>query len=316
MSVPVHNKSPQANIAINGDNIKRIRESKNLTQLYIATALGVTVDTVSRWENRRSPNMKMENAVKLAEILDITIEEITEPAILEEEKESETEPQTAQSDSSDLSINKKLLRFAPVIPAFFLLIAGFIYFSGSLLPQGKIEAVRYLPHHAAPGQPFPVVIRVQSSLTKPASFIMKEFLPPSCIVSKGEPAFVTQLGEPMTIKWLNTIDEEDEIYFAYLAGTDMNIKEGETLAFSGRIMLDVNQDQPLEITGSSSLEIVQSHWADTNKDQVIDDTEILTIYNSFDVLKDLGIDIKEISRIWAGKGYRWDKEKEKFVVIP
>ena len=55
---------------------KEIREKKGLTQLYIATAVGVTTDTISRWENRRYPSIKTENGEKLAELqLRVTNEE-------------------------------------------------------------------------------------------------------------------------------------------------------------------------------------------------------------------------------------------------
>ncbi|WP_339138044.1 MAG: helix-turn-helix transcriptional regulator [Candidatus Electrothrix sp. GW3-4] len=71
--------SSQTTIAINGPKIKELRNANSLTQLYISEVLGVTVDTVSRWENNRSPNIMLENAQKLAAIFEVTIEEISNP---------------------------------------------------------------------------------------------------------------------------------------------------------------------------------------------------------------------------------------------
>ena len=71
-----------------------------------------------------------------------------------------------------------------------------------------------------------------------------------------------------------------------------------------------------EITGDTSISLTNFHWADSNQDHTIDDEEILTIYNSFEVLQDLGVDIEEIRQIWAGKGYRWDATTQKIIIVP
>lgn len=83
-----------SSFAIDGGKIKAIRESKKLTQLYIATCLGVTVDTVSRWKNGRSPNIKLENAEKLAEVLEIPLTEI--------ENYSSSEPDFEQYEKKEI----------------------------------------------------------------------------------------------------------------------------------------------------------------------------------------------------------------------
>ncbi len=53
-------------IAVDGTSLRRIREEKRLTQLYVSKVVGVTTDTVSRWENNRYPTIRRDNAVKLA----------------------------------------------------------------------------------------------------------------------------------------------------------------------------------------------------------------------------------------------------------
>ena len=65
-------------IKIDGGKIKRLREQQGLTQLYLATAVQVTTDTISRWENRRYPSIKKENGLKLAEALNVELQEILE----------------------------------------------------------------------------------------------------------------------------------------------------------------------------------------------------------------------------------------------
>ena len=65
-----------AMVKIDGSRIRAIREEKGLTQLYVATAVEVTTDTVSRWENKRYPTIKKENGLKLAEALEVELSEI------------------------------------------------------------------------------------------------------------------------------------------------------------------------------------------------------------------------------------------------
>ena len=90
-------------VRIDGVRVREIREQKGLTQLYLATAVEVTTDTISRWENKRYPSIKGENAEKLAEALEVDLEEILD-------KQDETvEDQVADQPSPSPA--------APVLPS-------------------------------------------------------------------------------------------------------------------------------------------------------------------------------------------------------
>lgn len=299
--------SSQACIAIDGDRIKQYRESLGLTQLYISTSLGVTVDTVSRWENNRSPNIKLENAEKLAEILEISINEIS--------KSTESIPDSLAipdlQDKPSRQWNKWLIA-ACVAAGVFL----FISFRPGLSPKGDLAATRYLPIHASPAQPFPVILKVSSSYHREISFIVREVPPPSCQVLKSEPQYVANGNGSEIIKWLSSTNGEEKLYFAYLLKAEPGIESESVLSFSGNILVEGNKTQKFTVQGHNHITIMNYHWADTNRDTRIDDCEILTIYNSFDILQELGVDIGEIRQIWAGKGYRWLGDEEKFVIIP
>ena len=69
---------PMSMVKIDGAKIKLLREQQGLTQLYLATAVEVTTDTISRWENRRYPSIKRDNGLKLAEALNVQLEDILE----------------------------------------------------------------------------------------------------------------------------------------------------------------------------------------------------------------------------------------------
>ena len=67
-----------SSVNIDGSKIKTLREQQGLTQLYLATVVEVTTDTISRWENRHYQSIKRENAEKLAEALEVSLEELLE----------------------------------------------------------------------------------------------------------------------------------------------------------------------------------------------------------------------------------------------
>ena len=84
--------SSQVMIKIDGARIRAIREAKGLTQLYVATAVEVTTDTVSRWENRRYPTIKKENGLKLAQALEVELEDILDRGDEADISQDEAEP--------------------------------------------------------------------------------------------------------------------------------------------------------------------------------------------------------------------------------
>ncbi len=57
------------------NRIREFRKRKNITQSNIANLIGIKQNTFSQWETEyRNPSIKQ--AIKLAEILDTTVEEL------------------------------------------------------------------------------------------------------------------------------------------------------------------------------------------------------------------------------------------------
>lgn len=50
------------------------------------------------------------------------------------------------------------------------------------------------------------------------------------------------------------------------------------------------------------------HWADENCDHVIDDYEMLSVFDLLPQGQDVGLDLEMIKAIWAGQGYSWNQE--------
>ncbi|MEN8140799.1 MAG: helix-turn-helix transcriptional regulator [Thermodesulfobacteriota bacterium] len=322
--------SQQGLFAIDGARIKAIREGQKLTQLYIATSLGVTVDTVSRWENGRTTNIKEENAERLAEILAISLADIAPAVSGDQQKATPLPPAEDDGDKGADGAGSTPgpeQGSAPRLPwRLFLALAAvalsallaFIIFLPPGADQIQLEVSRLLPRHAAPKQPFPVVIKVRVSgaaSSGPVSFIIKEKVADNCQVIEGEPPFMVVNQAGRFIKWLSQGGAGEIHYFAYLAIAGSQAGYGERLVFSGEALVQGRRAMNQGLAGDTSLAITNYHWADSDRDQVISDEEILTIYNSFAVLQKLGVDLDEIRRIWAGPGYRWDPEEEGFVAL-
>lgn len=70
-----------------GDVIMRLRARAGLTQRQVAEAIGITVQTVSNWENGvRTPKLSPKETMSLCRVLNCSLEELADE--LPREKES------------------------------------------------------------------------------------------------------------------------------------------------------------------------------------------------------------------------------------
>ena len=305
-----HFRSPSSLVSIDGSKVKFIRESNGLTQLYISTTLGVTTDTVSRWENRKYPKVKWENVEKLAEALEVEVAEI-----LDHHKEEEEKPPAAPEPPPVLQDDKAKKRFVALLSLVFsVLVASVIILSLTGKEAVKITATRFLPGHMPVGQTFPVVIKVESDCEQPFSFILQEKLPKNLVAVKGIPEIASIDRETNTVKWLCNAPKSP-FYLAYLVQAAPNSKSDGKVVFKGQIKADNAPRFEQEISGESRTELSDFHWADANTDGMIDDEEILMVYSSAEVLSGLGIDMDRIRKIWSSGGYVWDPEKNNYQVV-
>lgn len=281
-----------------------------MTQLYLATSVEVTTDTISRWENKRYPTIKKENALKLAaalevDIADILLDEEEEDQVLVESKEIDQAvvPETASPEK------EKNLLFIPLL----LLVAGIVaWLLWPSSPVVNVRGRRILPAHTPGGQPFPVAIRIDiNSNTDAVSLILKEVVPASVRVMHGSPDFSTIDRHKGLIKWIKKIDRD--MVFGYLARTEPDYQQHD-VKFSGTITLRRKGQQTKKVHGDERLEITPFHWADSNMDNKISDEEILMVYDEYSDLKDLGLDIDQIEEMWLGAGYSFDQDQHKFII--
>ncbi|MFA6898876.1 MAG: helix-turn-helix transcriptional regulator [Desulfurivibrionaceae bacterium] len=333
-------------VNIDGAKIRRIREEKGLTQLYVATVVGVTTDTISRWENRRYPTIKKENAIKLAEALEAQMADIIdhgqpappiEPPSLQacappEQETPAPPPETAAEPARPEAASaaepatpqtappKPRHKSRPVVVllgAFLLLaLVGLVlirWYTGND-GEGQVTAFRTLPTHVTPGIPFPVVIEVTTNASRPFSLILKETLPPNCIPAQGKPQFTNQETDPPVLKWIGKITGEHAVY-SYLAKLKPETKLDTIHQFIGAVTVRSDDNPSIPLSGNDSLQASPFHWADSNSDGRIDDEELLFVNETYGGIDGLHFGKKLIEEIWAAKGYRWNPETRSYEIL-
>lgn len=305
-------------IKVDGAKIKRLREEQGLTQLYLATAVQVTTDTISRWENRRYPSIKKENGIKLAEALNVTLEDILEeePAGGIEEQAAEDVPAVVAPGRLEPPPKPRRTLWAVVALVIGIVCAVgagvYLWLNRQAPSTATFTAQRILPGHCIAGQPFPVIIKITGDPEKSTALIIRENLPANATVKKISPAASAGGKKNEPIKWLRKINGTET--FAYMV--KVSGKDGEVVNFSGTAAVsDASDESPPAIAGDTTTVISQHHWADADQDNVISDSEILSVYDQYGELKGIDLDIDLIEEIWLGSGYKWNPATATFEIL-
>ena len=288
-------------VCLDGAAVRRIREEKKLTQLYVAKVVGVTTDTISRWENNRYPSIKRENALRLAEALEAPVEDI-----LQGGTGVCTMPEPA------LPPRRLIYRVLPIFLVLFVLAAAYFFVQRQQVPADSLLAERVLPNFAAPGSSIPVQVRLEAG-SEMKGFILREHFPPGWKLIEASPPPSSLDNEEGTARWIIKPGEERRL-IAYLVKVDHAAELGKEGIFNGEAVANPNgRNTPSPVTGATQLRIAPFQWADLNGDNVIDDSEMLLASDTVDSMKDVHLNWRQLEEIWDAGGYRWDERREQFV---
>jgi transcriptional regulator with XRE-family HTH domain len=299
-------KATSGSVAIDGARIKSTRETKKLTQLYVANVVGVTTDTISRWENNRYPTIKRDNAEKLALALEVGLDEILrrEPATpAEESLQAETSPPQKKSRWRGRLVAVAIVACLAV-GAFFMLAK----------PSVSAVAVRWLPRYCAPGQLMPVQTTVTRRDNTGGGLIIREKLPPGWRLVNAMPPAASAKSPSEEVRWL-IAGGSGAVKISYVVQVPTDAAINGQAQFKGTILVHSGgSSRAATIGGSGTVGIAPFHWADSNGDGRIDDSEIMPAYYITEEMKGLGLDWATIESIWSGRGYGWDRKKNAFHV--
>lgn len=306
-------KSGIAMVRISGTRVRRLREEQELTQLYLATGVGVTTETISRWERKKAPTIKKENGLKLAEALGVSLEEILAPVEQTEQEIEEAVPSPVAEPTTSVlaaAFGKKMIWGAALL----LAVSFFLFFF--IRPGNEVthfSARRIMPAHTVANRPFPVVIEVISGSGKNSSLLLKEQLPTGCRILNTVPK--ATVAENNLLKWIDKKGSGERL-FAYLAILDPEPGGEDSFTFIGSLLIRQTSRSEIQVNGRNRIRLLDVHWADSDRNNIIDDEELLGVYDDFGRVTGLGVDVEEVESIWMGSGYRWDAEKSLFEIIP
>ncbi|MDX2479723.1 MAG: helix-turn-helix transcriptional regulator [Desulfuromusa sp.] len=290
-------------VAIDGNSVRRIREEKRLTQFYVSKVVAVTTDTVSRWENNRYPTIMRDNALKLAEALEVDLSEILKK---DDAGEISDKSHPSQTTNSNKLIHLLLFISVVLIGLFFL----FQQFNSPAVPV--LQAKRQLPAYAAPGSR--VLIQADLSSEKPLKgMILKETFPPGWHLLESEPVVSHIDTDAGVARWIFRQPLLETRVF-YILEVPEDTDAGSDLQFVGELIANPEGQRFAAILQSvGAMQVKPFHWADSNGDQVIDDVEILELSDLTEEAKSLHLDWDLIETIWEAGAYRWSTEQKQFV---
>ncbi len=312
-------------IKIDGTKIRKIREQKGLTQLYIATAVDVTTDTVSRWENKRYPSIKKENGLKLAQALEVTLEEILDTEGQPEPGKSPAQQagQDISADAQPSSSGDRAYRSATrsfsfktglLITMMFIPLFGVIVYFTHFQEDTAVSQIivkRTVSAHFIAGQPLPVFIHITSSAEKPISFILRENLPPGTTVLSAYPEVSEKQKKNNSIQWLANISSSSAFLYTISTSKDFT----GTILFDGQLKVSSSNKFEVAVSGDQNSVSGLYHWADKDRDNRISDEEILTIYDLTNSNQYAEIDMDLLEEIWLGDGYIWQPDEQRFSIL-
>ncbi|MCA1797310.1 MAG: helix-turn-helix domain-containing protein [Geobacteraceae bacterium] len=305
MDNPEQNYPLDANLRIDGEVIRRLREEQGLTQLYVAKVVGVTSDTISRWENNRYPSIKTANAQRLAEALEVEVD-----VIVQHPADEATEDVRDFSPPARFTRVKMVLWGAGIVVVVTALMLGWRLLSA---PNPDVWAERLLPSYAAPGAEVPVKLTFTGSA---ARVVVREQIPTGweLVAAHPEPdSFDPASG---LMRWIMEVGQES-VSIHYLTRVAEKAPLHSLQKFSGELVLrsEVPGHGRTRMVGANQLVVEQVHWADLNADNRIDDDEMLDASYLAESAGSLSLGMEKLEKLWMAEHYYWDPDVNEFIGV-
>jgi transcriptional regulator with XRE-family HTH domain len=295
-------------LRLRGEAVRRLRETKGLTQLYVAEVVGVTVDTVSRWENNRTSAVKRENALALAQALEVPIEEIL-PREGAPKEEGQPAPKADRQRRKKLKVWFCLLTLPLVGVGLW---AGWKLLGG---PRFAVRSERRLPAYTPPGTVVPVVVRIRVVSGRGPRVVLRERLPIGwTLVRSSIPPDAGPTTEGL-VRWIVSTDK-GETQVVYLVRSPAEGSIGTRSFFSGEVVTPGPRGKRVPVTGNSRIDLEWVHWADENGDFELSDSELLDALERIELLPGPDLDASILRDIWRAGGYSLDEKTRRFTAHP
>lgn len=309
-------------VCLDGAAVRRIREEKRLTQLYVAKVVGVTTDTISRWENNRYPTVRRENLFKLAEALE-------SPAHLLVKADDFAAESVEEGNNAEAMVSPLSRKTAPAArPLLYLGIIALLLGTGGFLlyrwlgppspgitsAPADFTASRTLPPYAAPGMIIPVRLRLNVD-DSTRRYIIREHFPPGWEVIEAAPPASSIDNQDGMARWIVKPGEKQAL-IVYLVRVDDRSPLGMKARFRGEIVANLDEkSQSIASVGETEMTVGPYNWSDLNGDSTIDDAEMLEASLAFEEMAGVHLDWKDLEHIWDAGRYRFDPAGRRFAPI-
>ena len=287
-------------VAIDGDRVRQIREEKALTQLYVAEVVGVSVDTVSRWENKRTQAIRADNVRALAAALEVPVEDIT---LAENTQEEAVSPGKGR--------HRALLATLAVA----VLVAGAVVWWHWEDASPELVAMRRLPAYTAPGTAVPVVVRARVVAGEVGRMVLREQLPPGWQFVGAAPAPDQGPDTSGRLRWIVPVNE-GRTTVAYVVRAPAGAPESSAHRFTGEVVTAGKEGRNVTVGGEERIDLEYIYWADEDGDFQVGDGEVLDALERLETVPDLGVDTGDRRALWGADEYEWDREARAFRAIP
>lgn len=292
-------------VAIDGNIIRKIREEKRLTQLYVSKVVGVTTDTVSRWENNRYPTIMRDNALKLAEALEVDLD-----AILKQDHV----PEVSDCDVLSPEVKKNNWIYYLLLVVLVVIVLLFLFLQSNSPPAPVLQAKRILPAFAAPGSRILVQMELSSEVPL-KGMILKETFPQGWRLLESEPVISHLDAATGVARWIFRKPPLKMRVF-YILGVPDTLYPDSEMAITGELIANPDGQRSVAIVKSSgTMQVKPVHWADKNGDYIIDDLEILEVSDLTEEAKTLHLNWDLLDEIWEAGSYQWEEGKKQFVPV-
>ena len=301
------NEFTPPSVSIDGESIRRIREEGKLTQLYVAKVVGVTTDTVSRWENNRYPTIRRDNALKLAEALEVDLESILR------QEELHPESQDSGESPAGTSISGQRYWYLGIIVVISLVVA-FMVLNSSQAPLKLLIGHRNVPNFTAPGARVPIEIEITSE-KKLKGLIVREEFPPGWNLLEADPPPASLDNLTGNVRWILR-DPAQNKKIVYILQPPIDIPMNTQIIIKGEIVANPDGQQfHFPVPEADLLTIAPLHWADKNGNSIIDDMEILDVSDMVDASDQIHYDWDLMEKLWDAGGYVFDLDSHQFLPV-
>ncbi len=291
-------------VEIDGEAIRKIREEKRLTQLYVSKVVGVTTDTVSRWENNRYPTIRRDNALLLAEALEVEVSHILKQV------------STIDEDPTESVVGQIWSRWLLPIFVVAVLLLGFIIYKAQEdgYRPPVMQAERLLPPYAAPGSR--VLVQVKLSAEKPLKgMILREKYPRGWKLVEANPPASSLDNIEGVARWIFR-KPETQTTVSYKLEVSKEAVPNSVVNLSGGLIANPDGQQfDIPVLSNQAMHVMFLHWADSNGNHKIDDLEILEVSELLEETGQLHLDWDLLEKLWDADGYRWDVKGGQYVPV-